>query len=98
MTGSPLKDCMKALEETNGDIEASKDYLRKKGLAEAEKKIDRLASQGLVGVLKCEQSNKITMVQLACETDFVAKTDKFQSGLRGIMQTIHAQDLVIRGE
>lgn len=44
LTGSPLKDCMKALEETGGDIEASKDYLRKKGLAEAEKKIDRLAS------------------------------------------------------
>jgi len=62
MTGSALKDCMKALEETNGDIEASKDYLRKKGLADAEKKIDRLAAQGLVGVLKCEQSNKITMV------------------------------------
>ena len=44
MTGSALKDCMKALEETNGDIEASKDYLRKKGLADAEKKIDRLAA------------------------------------------------------
>jgi elongation factor Ts len=90
LTGSPLKDCMKALEETNGDIEASKDYLRKKGLAEAEKKIDRLAAQGLVGVLKCPNSNKITMIQLACETDFVAKTDKFQEGLRGIMQTFHA--------
>ena len=49
-------------------------------------------------MLKCEQSNKITMIQLACETDFVAKTEKFQSGLKGIMQTIHAQDLVIRGE
>ena len=43
-TGSPLKDCMKALEENNGDIESSKDYLRKKGLADAEKKTDRLAS------------------------------------------------------
>ena len=41
MTGSPLKDCMKALEETSGDIEASKDYLRKKGLAEAEKRTGR---------------------------------------------------------
>ena len=85
MTGSPLKDCMKALEETGGDIDASKDYLRKKGLAEAEKKSDRLASQGLVGVLKCDVTKRITMIQLACETDFVAKTDKFQDGLRGIM-------------
>ena len=54
-------------------MEASKDYLRKKGLAEAEKKVDRLAAQGLVGVYK--DTNTITMVQLACETDFVAKTD-----------------------
>jgi len=44
MTGSPLKDCIKALEQTNGDIEASKDFLRKKGLAEAEKRTDRLAA------------------------------------------------------
>ena len=46
---------MKALTETNGDIEASKDYLRKKGLAEAEKRVDRLAAQGLVGVLMCQE-------------------------------------------
>jgi elongation factor Ts len=44
MTGSPLKDCIKALEETNGDMQSSKDFLRKKGLAEAEKRIDRLAA------------------------------------------------------
>ena len=77
MTGSGIKDCMKALEENQGDIEASKDYLRKKGLAEADKKVDRLASEGLVGVLRCDSSNKITMIQLACETDFVAKTEQF---------------------
>lgn len=77
MTGSPLKDCMKALEETGGDIEASKDYLRKKGLAEAEKRIGRQASQGLVGVLRDDTACRVTMVQLACETDFVAKTDNF---------------------
>ena len=56
MTGSGIKDCMKALEENDGDIEASKDYLRKKGLAEADKKVDRLASEGLVGVLKCSET------------------------------------------
>ena len=43
MTGSPLKDCMKALEETGGDLEASKEFLRKKGLAEAEKRTGRQA-------------------------------------------------------
>lgn len=55
LTGSPLKDCMKALEETEGDVEASKDYLRKKGLAEAEKRIGRVAGDGLIGVLRDEE-------------------------------------------
>mmetsp|Transcript_12945 Transcript_12945/g.21901 ORF Transcript_12945/g.21901 Transcript_12945/m.21901 type:complete len:233 (+) Transcript_12945:31-729(+) len=92
LTGSPLKDCMKALEETSGDIDKSLDYLRKKGLAEAAKRVDRLASQGLVGVLKDDEASKITMIQLACETDFVAKTDNFQTGLREILRTIHSRD------
>lgn len=68
---------MKALEETQGDVEASKTYLRKKGLAEAEKRIGRVAGDGLVGILRDEERSRITMIQLACETDFVAKTDKF---------------------
>lgn len=73
ITGSPLMDCMKALTESAGDVEKAKEYLRKKGLAYAEKRADRLATQGLVGF---EQGvNSVTMVQLACETDFVAKTD-----------------------
>lgn len=77
MTGSPLKDCIKALEETNGDMEASKDFLRKKGLAEAEKRIDRLAAEGLVAIKRDTATATFTMIQLACETDFVAKTDQF---------------------
>ena len=76
---------MKALEETGGDIEASKDYLRKKGLAEAEKRVGRAAADGLVGVLQDPDQGKITMVQLACETDFVAKTDRFQHSLKSIL-------------
>ena len=51
LTGSPLKDCMAALEESQGDIEGSKEYLRKKGLAMADKKADRSATQGLIGIL-----------------------------------------------
>ena len=53
---------MKALEETGGDIEASSDYLRKKGLADAEKRTDRLAAQGLVGVIRDPVNAKVTMV------------------------------------
>jgi elongation factor Ts len=89
MTGSPLKDCMKALEETQGDMEASKEYLRKKGLAEAEKRVDRLAAQGLVGVFRDDAQSTLTMIQLACETDFVAKTENFQQGLQRILQSVH---------
>ena len=81
---------MKALEETNGDIEASKDFLRKKGLAEAEKRVDRFAAEGLVGVIRDEKKGRLTMIQLACETDFVAKTDRFQEGVRGVLESIHA--------
>ena len=62
MTGSPLKDCMSVLTETSGDLEASKDLLRKKGLAFAEKRADRDASQGLIGVLDDSESNTVTMV------------------------------------
>lgn len=98
LTGSPLKDCMAALEENNGDIEASKDYLRKKGLAAAEKKMDRVAAEGLVGVLQDPAKQKITMIQLACETDFVAKTEKFQEGLKAIMHSLHHNsDAVVTG-
>ena len=68
---------MKALQETAGDIEASKEYLRKRGLADAAKRGDRLAPQGLVGVIKDVNAARITMIQLACETDFVAKTERF---------------------
>ena len=49
-TGSPLKDCLKVLTETNGDIAKSKELLRKRGLADAEKRADRLSTQGLIGL------------------------------------------------
>lgn len=79
MTGSPLGDCVKALNESLGDFEKAKEFLRKKGLAYAEKRADRLATQGLVGVQ--HDANAVTMIQFSCETDFVAKTEKFQEGL-----------------
>jgi elongation factor Ts len=78
MTGSPLKDCLKVLSETEGDLEKSKELLRKRGLADAEKRADRLATEGLIGMKICEEQHRITLVQLACETDFVAKTDRFK--------------------
>ena len=68
---------MAALVETDGDVEASKEYLRKKGLAQAEKKMDRVAAEGLIAVKEDKDNQKVTMVQIACETDFVAKTEQF---------------------
>lgn len=93
MTGSPLKDCMSVLVETQGDVEASKDLLRKKGLAFADKRAHRDASEGLIGVTESESGGEgeqtMTMVQFACETDFVAKTDRFRDALRVILKTVH---------
>ena len=92
MTGSPLKDCMSVLTQTEGDLDASKDLLRKKGLAFAEKRADRDATEGLIGIVE-GQNNELTMVQFACETDFVAKTDRFRDALGAILKTVHSSSL-----
>lgn len=76
-TGSPLKDCMKVLQEANNDIEKAKELLRKRGLADAEKRTNRATGEGYVGMILDKKNNFVTMVELTCETDFVAKTDKF---------------------
>lgn len=91
MTGSPLKDCMKTLDETKGDIEQAKELLRKRGLADAEKRQGRATSEGYVG-MKLDKANKLlTMIELHCETDFVAKTDKFKEGLERVVETLHRE-------
>ena len=92
MTGSPLKDCLKVLTETDGDIGKSKELLRKAGLAQAEKRADRDATQGLIQLKQDANSNKVTMVHFSCETDFVAKTDRFVDGLKAITDAVHQTD------
>ena len=94
MTGSPLKDCMKVLAETDGDFDRSKELLRKRGLAAAEKRSDRLATEGLIGLNMDEANNTVTMIQLACETDFVARTEKFREGVSAIMDAIHTNEAI----
>eukprot|EP00347_Sterkiella_histriomuscorum_P020319 403338266 len=91
MTGSPLKDCMKTLEETNGDLEQAKELLRKRGLADAEKRVGRATAEGFVGMKLDRQSKLLTMIELHCETDFVAKTDKFKEGIERLVETLHKQ-------
>tara|TARA_B100001564_G_C20658165_1_gene680255 strand:- start:1268 stop:2134 length:867 start_codon:yes stop_codon:yes gene_type:complete len=75
MTGVGFKDCKLALDETQGDIEKSIEFLRKKGIAKASKKMDRTASEGLA--LVKEDSGKISLIEINSETDFVAKNQDF---------------------
>jgi elongation factor Ts len=76
-TGAGMMDCKKALEETDGDIEAAKQYLREKGLAASAKRDDRDNNQGLVAL--AVDSNVGAIVQLKCETDFVAGGEQFKA-------------------
>ena len=79
MTNAGMMDCKKALKETNGDMSKAADYLREKGLAAAAKKASRIAAEVLVGSYFCEKCNAAALVEVNCETDFVAKTDEFKA-------------------
>jgi elongation factor Ts len=84
LTGVGFKDCKLAIDETNGDIEKSIEFLRKKGIAKATKKMSRTASEGLV--LVKEQSGEISIIEINSETDFVAKNNDFISFCKEIAQ------------
>jgi len=75
-TGAGMMDCKKALNETDGDMEAAVDWLRKKGLSKAAKKAGRIAAEGLVGVVVSGTSGSV--VEVNSETDFVARNEQFQ--------------------
>ena len=75
LTGVGFKDCKSALDETKGDVEKSIEYLRKKGIAKASKKMSRTASEGLALVKEFE--GKISLIEINSETDFVAKNQDF---------------------
>ena len=91
-TNAGMMDCKKALKETDGDMEKAVDYLREKGLASAAKKASRLASEGLVGSYYCDKCGTAAMVEVNCETDFVAKTDEFKNLVTDICKQIIAED------
>ena len=81
-SGAGMMDCKKALNETNGDMDAAMDWLRAKGLAAAAKKSSRTAAEGLVGVEV--SGTKGAVVEVNSETDFVAKNDQFQTFVRDV--------------
>jgi len=89
-TGAGMMDCKRALQETAGDLEAAAEYLRKQGIAKADKKADRKANEGLVHSY-IHQGGKIgVLVEINCETDFVARTDDFQAFCHEIAMQIAA--------
>jgi len=75
ITGVGFKDCKIAIDENNGDIEKSVEYLRKKGIAKANKRMGRIAAEGLVCIH--EENNKFSIIEVNSETDFVAKNSEF---------------------
>jgi len=88
LTQAGMMDCKKALTECDGDFEKSKDYLREKGLAAAAKKAGRIAAEGIVGGYVCAECGVGVIVEVNCETDFVAKTDNFVSFVAMVAEQI----------
>ena len=91
-TGAGMMDCKKALAAVDGDIEKAIDYLREKGLAAAAKKQSRIAAEGLVASYVCKKCNTGALVEINCETDFVAKTDEFKQLCQDIAEQIVLND------
>jgi len=89
-TGAGVMDCKKALAECAGDLEKAVDYLRRKGLAAAAKKMGRVAAEGLVGAYIHAGGKIGVMVEVNCETDFVARTPEFQALLKDIAMQVAA--------
>ena len=89
-TGAGMMDCKKALEETKGNIELAIELLRKKGIAKAEKRAGRAASEGQIASYIHHNGKVGVMVELNCETDFVARTDDFKNLAKTIAEHIAA--------
>ncbi|MDZ7264517.1 MAG: translation elongation factor Ts [candidate division KSB1 bacterium] len=99
ITGAGIMDCKQALAETNGEIEKAIENLRKKGIAKAEKKATRETKDGIIDCYIHPGSRLGVMVEVSCETDFVAKTDDFRKFVRDIaMQVAASNPLVVKRE
>jgi elongation factor Ts len=98
-TGAGMMDCKSALVEAKGDGEAARELLRKKGLAAAAKKAGRATSEGLIGTYVHAGSKIAALVEVNCETDFVAKTPDFQTFVKDIAMHVAASSpLYVRKE
>lgn len=86
ISGAGMMDCKKALEENDNDIKKATEWLREKGIAKAAKKAGRIAAEGLSTVIV--DGNKAVILEINCETDFVAKNEKFQNFIKEVAETI----------
>ena len=89
-TGAGMMDCKKALQQTDGNIEAAIDYLRENGIAKAAKKADRIAAEGLSYIEV--KGNKAVILEINSETDFVAKNEKFVALVKNVAEAILAAE------
>ena len=87
-SGAGMMDCKKALKECDGDMEKAMDYLREKSLAASAKKALRIAAEGIVDCFVCDECKVGVIVEVNCETDFVAKTDAFKELVHNIAKHI----------
>lgn len=98
-TGAGMMDCKKALQETKGDIEAAVDYLRAKGILKAAKKTGRATKEGIIGAYIHPGDKLGVLIEVNCETDFAARTEKFMELVRNLaMQVAAASPICVRRE
>ena len=87
-TGSGMMECKKALVESNGDIDAAVEAMRKSGLAKADKKSDRVAAEGIIAIETSADNKQAVMLEVNSETDFVAKADDFTNFVNAVSQKV----------
>lgn len=90
-TGAGMMECKKALVETNGDLEAAAELMRKSGLAKADKKASRVAAEGVIVIERSADAKRAAIVEVNCETDFVARENDFKAFAEKVAQVALAQ-------
>lgn len=92
-TGAGMVECKKALEEANNDLDKAIDILRKKGIAKAAKRADRVANEGVIKTKVSEDGKKVFILELNSETDFVARNDQFQNFAQEVLNLAVKEDI-----
>jgi elongation factor Ts len=98
LTGAPMMDCKRALQDTGGDIEAAKTLLRERGMASAEKRSGRATTEGKVGYRIPDDRRRGTMVAVGCETEPVSNNDEFLAFAKKVLETVEAEGVEAAGK